>query len=732
MAALIEHPTLMVLEYPLYDRLQTFRTLELKQQVVLISTDTERFDEGPVVDLKQPEKNLLLEKIHQLGATSVLMLTDPPTIRTLPEEVQLPPARQLLAELNNPFAALRCDRPELSSFPFSAAETSAHLVFTPDSDGKIRHQALFLPQGSHLLPALPLQLFADVHAFPLTALKLIPRELDGNLKAGPLTIPVQGYYRLAFDLSHPQPPFQKYSYRELVDDLLPTDSLHSKIVLVGPTAGFGDRHPVAGYGPMSTSEMAALATSTLFNATAPRRPHWSWAVETGVLIFFAMLLIFMLPRLSLLPGLMVLVFFLAAWTATAVSVMVMFGIWFKMVPAGVLCLCGFIVVHWCLNSSARDLAVRENSRTLIQRFKDQGLLDLALEKALLFRPGNKSDRELLYTLGLDFERKRKTDNAAEIYRHLLRFGRFRDAKNRLQQMKRFDDPRHNLDGQAETSLLGPGRIKPTLGRYRIEKALGQGAMGTVYLGIDPKINRQVAIKTLEYAKLEKQELKKTKERFFREAEAAGRLNHPHVVTIYDVGEENDLAFLAMELLDGDDLSRINQSGKPLSTLQIVDIINQVASALNYAHQQGVIHRDIKPANIIRLANGRIKVADFGIARIASAAHTETGIILGTPTYMSPEQIAGKEVDGRSDLFSLGVVMYELLTGEKPFQGETLTALMYNISHSKYPPLAVKRQDLPADCYKIVDKLLQKSLTRRYKSAAALQQDIHRLTAELGQ
>jgi serine/threonine-protein kinase len=272
--------------------------------------------------------------------------------------------------------------------------------------------------------------------------------------------------------------------------------------------------------------------------------------------------------------------------------------------------------------------------------------------------------------------------------------------------------------------------KPTLGRYRIERELGQGAMGTVYLGVDPKINRQVAIKTLAYSLVEPDQLKSVKERFFREAEAAGRLNHPKIVTIYDVGEEQDLAYLAMELLDGHDLSDYCQPKQLLEPVRVIQILKQIAQALDYAHHQGVIHRDIKPANIIILSDGQIKVADFGVARVVSSSQTETGIILGTPSYMSPEQVAGKKVDGRSDLFSLGVVMYELLSGVKPFQGESMGALMYNIANCSYRPLDEVRAKLPAECQAIVAKLLQKTLTRRFKSAGLLAAELENLQQRL--
>ena len=218
-------------------------------------------------------------------------------------------------------------------------------------------------------------------------------------------------------------------------------------------------------------------------------------------------------------------------------------------------------------------------------------------------------------------------------------------------------------------LVAGSSTVPTLGRYEITKELGKGAMGIVYLGRDPKINRVVAIKTLRFEEgTDEKTLKELKERFFREAQAAGNLSHPSIVKIYDAGEEQDIAYMAMELLKGNDLKKWCAKGSLLPVEKTLDYMATAAETLDYAHKNGVIHRDIKPANIMLLENGELRVADFGIARIQASSKTATGTVLGTPYYMSPEQIAGKKVDGRADLFSLGVTLYELLTGERPWKG----------------------------------------------------------------
>ena len=245
----------------------------------------------------------------------------------------------------------------------------------------------------------------------------------------------------------------------------------------------------------------------------------------------------------------------------------------------------------------------------------------------------------------------------------------------------------------------------------------------VYTNHKKKIWSQNIDKTLKYADVDADKLAEVKTRFFREAEAAGKLSHTKIVTIFDVGEEYDMAYMAMEFLKGKDLSQYCSKNKLLRPKQVLKVVLSVAEALDYAHRNGVVHRDIKPDNIILLENNRVKVADFGIARVMTASKTQTGVILGTPNYMSPEQIAGAKVDGRSDLFSLAVVLYELLTGEKPFKGDNLTNLMYAISNVSYRPLSEIKPNLPSCLEPILNKSLTKSVKKRFKSAAEMGKQI---------
>ena len=267
------------------------------------------------------------------------------------------------------------------------------------------------------------------------------------------------------------------------------------------------------------------------------------------------------------------------------------------------------------------------------------------------------------------------------------------------------------EGKPQMEAGGPGR---KIDRYEILGELGHGAMGVVYKGKDPVIDRPVAIKTIRFDRLyEEHEIQGLKERFFTEAQAAGSLSHPNIVTIFDVGEDRGVSYITMEYVEGEVLSRYIVREHLLPVEEVLEIIAQVAEALDFAYQHKVIHRDIKPANIMRTSEGQIKVMDFGIAKIPSSTLTQAGSVLGTPSYMSPEQIRGEDLDGRSDLFSLGCVLYELLTGVKPFRGATLAALSYQITHVN--PLSASQQNpqVPPAGDEVLNRALAKNPADRY-------------------
>jgi len=263
-----------------------------------------------------------------------------------------------------------------------------------------------------------------------------------------------------------------------------------------------------------------------------------------------------------------------------------------------------------------------------------------------------------------------------------------------------------------------------IGRYEILDEVGQGAMGTVYRARDPLIERTVAIKTVPITKL-RQEGADTESRFLREAQSAGRLSHPNIVTIYDVGEADGLAYIAMEYLHGATLRDLMNKG-PMPLDLALDTATQMAEALAFAHEHGVIHRDIKPANVVVTGQrGRIKLTDFGIAHLANSDHTHAGQMLGSPRYMSPEQAMGREVDGHSDIFSLGAVLYEMLTGHYAFDGDSLPSIVYRVVNEAPVAASALRPQLPAELASLLARMLDKNPQVR-PDARALVNALHAL------
>jgi serine/threonine-protein kinase len=267
-----------------------------------------------------------------------------------------------------------------------------------------------------------------------------------------------------------------------------------------------------------------------------------------------------------------------------------------------------------------------------------------------------------------------------------------------------------------------------VGRYEIIEELGQGAMGAVYKARDPMMDRVVAVKTILASALTGPLAADYRERFFREARAAGRLAHPGIVTVYDVSEQEGTPFLVMELIEGRTLEKILESGERFDTERVMELGQQLAEALDYAHKGGVIHRDIKPANIMVTADGRPKITDFGVAKLTASQMTSTGQMMGTPAFMAPEQFTGAPIDGRADLFALGVMLYWLATGDRPFTGETLMAMSYKIVHTEPVPPRKINPAIPRDLENVILKCMEKDPAARYPNGEALARDLRAVRA----
>jgi serine/threonine protein kinase len=264
-----------------------------------------------------------------------------------------------------------------------------------------------------------------------------------------------------------------------------------------------------------------------------------------------------------------------------------------------------------------------------------------------------------------------------------------------------------------------------LGRYRVEALVGRGAMGKVYRGVDPASGQVVALKTLALVReFNGQALVEARERFEREAQAAARLHHPGIVRVFESGQDNGLAFIAMEYLPGASLADATAAGHLMAPTRVVEIGARVAEALAHAHRQGVVHRDIKPANVLLgLAGSVVKVADFGIAHITDAARTRTGLMLGTPSFMAPEQIAGGRIDGRTDLYALGVMLFQLLTGVLPHTSDSMARLMYAVANERAADLRSLRPELPETLARVIAQALEKRPELRAGDADQMAADL---------
>ena len=613
--------------------------------------------------------------------------------------------------------------------PFEALAGKAgalgHLNLQEDADGRVRTVPLLIGFNGRLIPALPFQIALKHIGGRLNDMSV---DLDffgqPHLRVKHLDLSTDGVYRMLLNYDRGWTRQRIFSCSEIFNAEIDPAVFKGKIVLIGVTAEPAARSYSVGLRDRASDvEIMANALSEILASERLLRPPWAQVLEIVVLLYFAFFLVVVIPRVSTRVGATILLIFLATWYGVTVGLLLGYGYKIEVMGPVVLAAVGFLLLQLTLASRRLQADKMDACKTLGLSFQGQGMLDMAYEKFVQCPVKDRTVKNLLYNLALDFERKRMFNKALDIYRHIRTAGAFKDVDKRSRRLTELDSTMV-AGGRGESPLrIGDGSATPTFGRYEILREIGRGAMGTVYLARDPKINRDVAIKTLEYSEVEPAELAEVKMRFSREAEAAGKLSHPNIVSIYDVGEEHDMAYIAMELLNGETLTRYCNRDNRLPIPRALAVVAEVTAALDYAHDQGVVHRDIKPANIMMLKDGRVKVTDFSIAQVVDASQTRTGTILGTPSYMSPEQVNGKPVDGRSDLFSLGIVAYELLAGARPFRGDSMSAVLYAISHNAHTPLAQVAPGLPACVKAIINRLLAKRTTKRYASAAKAKADI---------
>ncbi len=514
-------------------------------------------------------------------------------------------------------------------------------------------------------------------------------------------------------------------------------------VLAGRTAGaLRDRYVVIGSPEANTTHsvrtplgdhsgtavLIATDVANYLSGDQIRRPGWALWLEIGLALLLAVGAV-LSGRLSLpvaavaaVAGMVVLL--LAEYVLVAMA-----GLWLHLAGLALFCLTGVALLQFAvqLSRQSRTASAGGAGTRGISAAGPGEELDLGFS-VLRQQPTTERTKAQLYELAMEHGKKRDYARAERVFRHLAaRDPGYRDVAAKLEKLS---GARGVAPQKAATRSTGPApgpepaAVSPagrTLGRYELERVIGRGAMATVYLGRDPTINRRVAIKTLPLAEeFADNDLATARSHFLREAESAGRLNHPYIISIHDAGEDHHVAYLAMEYFEGKPLSHYAQLGRLLPPKVVFELMARAAEALHYAHSQNVVHRDVKPANLMYdITSDRLKLTDFGIARLTDSSRTRTGIILGTPSYMSPEQLSASKVSGQTDLYSLGVTMYHLLTGAPPFQADSIPRLMDKIVHQKHRPVSDIRDDVPAGVDVILDRALAKNPADRYDSGKAM-------------
>lgn len=539
-----------------------------------------------------------------------------------------------------------------------------------------------------------------------------------GVRLGALRLPTDNAFRFrpyADPLGQRREGIAHYDYVSLAGGSLAGEDFSGKTVIIGEP---DEAYPLA------------LAMDALLRQQVVDVPGWAAWGQFGVWLLVAALLLLLLPRMRFSTGGMTTLLVLLLMLNSEFLLLLLGQQWLPLGLPALALLLGYPLIALRAYQAGREervaLELSDTNLRLGRMLQVQGELDQALERYRRCR-FDAALLEQLYHLGLDFERKRQFAKAVSTFESIRDAAPdYRDVVERISRNRTMEQRVALAGGNSATPggtviMDASGLQNPTLGHYEVEREIGRGAMGMVYLGKDPRIGRRVAIKTMALsAEFEGEQLEEVRQRFYREAETAGRLNHPNIVHVYDIGEEQELAYIAMDYLPGENLGNFVKATQLLPLNEVLEVVLQVARALDYAHQKNVVHRDIKPANIIYDSETKsAKVTDFGVACLTDSSKTRTGTVLGSPSYMSPEQVAGKKVDGRTDIFSLGVTLYQLITGHLPFEADSLGSLMYKITNEQHPKPAKYRKGIPTCVTRIINKSMQKEPVKRYQSGAEL-------------
>jgi len=578
------------------------------------------------------------------------------------------------------------------------AEAASNLGFEGvsfDSDRYIRSSPLILEYAGEYLPSAAFVISQNYFDSFREGIKV---EVGKSILVGPRTIPIDNQGRMKINFNGPQGVFKYISAQDVLNETIGKRELSGKIIIVAYTAaGSVDIFTTPVYQAMHGVEITANTIENIIHNHFLKGVGDSEMINLLLILAIGILSAIILPRVSLLYRIIILSIFLIVMANLSFVLFTSFDMLTQVFYPMIMII--FFII------AAPTIKILRNVGD--SNAEDEDEIDY--DALIAGTPA----------AGISVETDTKS-------RFTTRVG-----VTQPQNGQRRSGEEQNQTAVATMPMATGSSGLPAgtdnFGRYKVIEAIGQGAMGTVYKGLDPAIDRPVALKTIRLDNIiDAKEVEELKARLTREAKAAGNLSHPNIVTIYDVGEEQSLQYIAMEYLEGKTLEDILASDYNWDYKTLCKIMIQICEALDFAHEHGVIHRDVKPANIMVLGDDRIKVMDFGIARLDQSNITQSGVALGTPNYISPEQLKGQAVSRRSDIFSLGVVFYEMLTRHKPFKGDTISALIYSILHTTPPPPSEINFDVPRIFDKIIAKALSKDPDLRFQTSREMADILRKL------
>jgi tRNA A-37 threonylcarbamoyl transferase component Bud32 len=468
---------------------------------------------------------------------------------------------------------------------------------------------------------------------------------------------------------------------------------------------------------------AVFSLQSMLSDFTAHIPAWGMLYKNALMIVFFLYLILILPHLSFSLSVMTTLFVIFAGITVQQGLLLSQNWWIPMAGPIMFLVSGHILMLIRKKTITHFHRATEKADTAFFKLGKLQFEQRQYEQAFeSFKQCSVSEDvlNLLFDLANEYERRRQYDNALSVFDYIHENKmNHKNVLVRIKNLKSFKSGRGKriVEGDHTQGIPDFEPKHTLLGHYIINGEIGRGAMGVVYLGHDIKIDRKVAIKAVNLAQFVDTRLDDMKKKFLKEAKAIGRLNCSGIVTVFDVGEEQDVAYIAMDFVPGESLAAYTDINKLLPIAEVLKITARIAEALGYAHARNVIHCDVKPGNILYNDEENIvKVTDFGIARLTDTTLTQTGTIIGSPSYMSPEQLQGKTLDGKSDIFSLGVMFFHMLSGHYPFPGKSITEIAYKVVGTKHPDIRKFKPDLPMAVVKIINKALQKSPSKRFDSA----------------